>query len=194
MTNKKSRARNHGTIWDEKDFKELVEYYTKDMEYNDIANHLGRSTGSVMTKIAVLRQAYKMRSFVNDLAPIMVPRERKKAEKNSTYVPEKESSYEGITKDNFEVKEPEKKQLKIPEFTSYDDNEEGAKTFLACETTLVPSVMTKYYADPSVEGVWKATNVMFNKMLVDCVMYMGGYPDTLGTLRTCNDFETVEIT
>jgi hypothetical protein len=179
------KPRNAGLRWADFDMVELTKRYEKKMEYEDIANHLGRSVSAIRSRLGILRVAYKIRSRIKELAPVIIPRPRKKAGDRWMGATSK-SEYE-TSKDEVKIGQ---KELMV----QYADNEDGAFLFLENETPLKRSKMSNAYVDPVVDGCWKITNVTDGSMVLDCVIHMSGYKNPFGKTRSTNDFESMEIT
>jgi hypothetical protein len=111
----------------------------------------------------------------------MIPRPRTKTENpSSVYVP--------ISNDVLEVKE----QKSITGLIRYKDSTNGALSFLAHETRYKVQNDSRVIPDANLKGVWKITNVWNGVFVIDCIIYMAGYPDQFGNMRTINDFEELE--
>ena len=70
----------------------------------------------------------------------------------------------------------------------YSDTPTGAVEYLKADSTLPMDTVTEVEIDPVVHGVWRV-------WLADgrgVIVWLKGYPDPFGKIRTYNDFEVEE--
>lgn len=74
----------------------------------------------------------------------------------------------------------------------YNDTKSGCIEFIKKESLLKITKNSNFYPDPSVEGVWKITNLKCSWGVTTAIIYMAGYKNPWGKIRNDNDFEEVE--
>jgi hypothetical protein len=73
----------------------------------------------------------------------------------------------------------------------YPDTLAGAISYLRAEGPMIGLALAIGRPDPQVQGVWEVNVPRVGRVAARRhIVYLSGYPDPLGKIRTENDFET----
>lgn len=97
-----------------------------------------------------------------------------------------------VIKEATRSKKPKKEQ---PWDKIFPDSESGAREAMMVLSSFKKSdiMKAKVESDPHVEGVWVFYNVTGNPEIPDAILYLKGYKESSGRVRTMNDFEDGKV-